>query len=236
MSEVRAWAVIPAAGSSRRMQSETPKQYVLLNGKPLLWHVLQVLSHTQLFAGMVLVLADGDQQGRDIAAQFPNILIAPGGRVRLESVLSGVQALPAGEQDWVFTHDAARPCVTAKDIITLHTAIQSESVGGILGYPVRDTLKQVVVSQDILSTVDRSTLWHAMTPQAFRYHLLVKELRRYLTAHPPSDDSVGIEECGVMEWAGHTPKMVRGRSDNIKVTYPEDLLYAELILSEGVCA
>lgn len=235
MTEQRAWAVIPAAGSSRRMHSAIPKQYALLNGKPVLWHVLNTLTQTTLFSGLVLVLSENDTQGQAIAAQFPNIIVAPGGRVRLASVLSGVQALKASPQDWVFTHDAARPCVTVQDIVMLRETLNTEPVGGILGYPVRDTLKQVHAQQNIVSTVDRSTLWHALTPQAFRYEPLLQALTQYLAAHPPTDDSVGIEECGVMEWAGYQPRMVRGRSDNIKITYPEDLKYASLILSEEVC-
>lgn len=235
MTEPRAWAVIPAAGSSRRMHSAEPKQYALLNGQPVLWHVLNTLTQTQLFSGIVLVLAENDTQGQAIAAHFPNVTLAPGGRVRLASVLSGVQTLKAKSHDWVFTHDAARPCVTVQDIMMLYEALQSDSVGGILGYPVRDTLKQVDAQHNIISTADRSTLWHALTPQAFRYASLLQALTHYLAAHPPTDDSVGMEECGVMEWAGHQPKMVRGRSDNIKITYPEDLKYAALILSEDVC-
>lgn len=235
MSKPRAWAVIPAAGSSRRMQGSIPKQYALLNGQPVLWHVLNTLTQTQLFSGLVLVLSENDSQGRAIAAQFPNTIIAPGGRVRLASVLSGVSALKASPQDWIFTHDAARPCVTVQDISMLYEALHAEPVGGILGYPVRDTIKQVNEQQHILSTVDRSTLWHALTPQAFRHEPLLRALTQYLAAHPPTDDSVGIEECGVMEWAGYQPRMVRGRSDNIKITYPEDLKYAALILSEDVC-
>lgn len=235
MSEPRVWALIPAAGSSRRMQSDSPKQYALLNGKPVLWHVLNTLTQTGLFSGMVLILAAHDKQGAEIAAEFPNIIIAPGGRVRLESVLSGVQALQAQEHDWVFTHDAARPCITITDIVTLYDAMRTDPVGGILGCPVRDTLKEVDAQHRIVKTVDRSVLWHAMTPQAFRYHLLRRELTAYLAAHPPTDDSVGIEECAVMELAGHQPVMVRGRMDNIKITYPEDLIQAQFILSEDVC-
>ncbi len=222
------WAIVPAAGVGSRMQHEKPKQYLMLQDKPVLHHVLQKLSDTKLFDRIVLVLAANDEHGERIAKQFPNVQLALGGELRFDSVYSGMQLLSkyAQNDDFVFVHDAARPCVTCEDIIKLHRAIANDPVGGILAYPVRDTLK-LVNQHKIERTVDRTQLWHALTPQAFRFGKLLQALQINMQTKRSITD-----EASCMEQVGLQPKIIQGRSDNIKITYPEDLKIAEEALCE----
>lgn len=224
----KCWAIVPAAGVSSRMGNEIPKQYLRIDGKAVLHHVLEKLLATDLFEGIVLVLSSNDSQGERIAQHFPKIQFALGGVLRFDSVYSGLQVLnkKAFEDDFVFVHDAARPCVTSEDIQKLYNAIKDDPVGGILGYPVRDTLK-TVRKNNIERTVDRSQLWHALTPQAFRYGKLVQAMQLGM------QNKLGItDEASAIEQVGLHPQIVQGRSDNIKITYPEDLKFAEEALCE----
>lgn len=224
------WAVIPAAGIGRRMNQTTPKQYEMLCGKPILQHTLEKLHATRLFKGMVLVLAEDDKLGRAIAQRFSNVTVVNGGTERTHSVINGLNALEAQPLDWVFVHDAVRPCVTVEDILNLHETIQDDPVGGLLAYPAVDTLKQADGGR-AEKTLDRSLVWHALTPQAFRYQHLKTALSSAL-----ADGLTVTDEASAMEQMGLQPKLVKGRRDNIKITVPSDLSLAEYLLTEHVCA
>ncbi|WP_193427163.1 2-C-methyl-D-erythritol 4-phosphate cytidylyltransferase, partial [Salmonella enterica] len=132
----------------------------------------------------------------------------------------------ASEEDWVLVHDAARPCVSQSSLIDLvNTAIQTDQAA-ILGIPVRDTLKRVVKSHDIETTVDRSTLWQAQTPQMAKLGTLKRAIQQALA------DGVTItDEASALEHIDEPVQVVQGRSDNIKITYPDDLELAKLILA-----
>jgi len=133
-------------------------------------------------------------------------------------VLNGLEALPAADEDWALVHDAARPCLRPADLAKLIDQLYAHPVGGILGVPVRDTLKRCAVTGEIEQTVDRASLWHALTPQMFRVGLLRAALREALAA-----GRLVTDEAQAIELAGHTPVMVEGHSDNLKITRPEDL-------------
>ena len=127
---------------------------------------------------------------------------------------------------WVLVHDAARPCVSTQDISRLFSMLdEQQPVGGLLGMPVRDTMKRTDDLNQVTNTVERTGLWHAFTPQVFRLGELRTALSQALAA--------GIEitdEASAMEWAGYRPLMVEGRGDNIKITRPADLELAEFYL------
>jgi 2-C-methyl-D-erythritol 4-phosphate cytidylyltransferase len=225
-ANIKYFAIVPAAGNGARMQHDTPKQYLMLDGKPVLQHTLEKLQSTGLFERIILVLSMNDDQGERIARKFDNVQLALGGEQRFDSVYSGMQVLSkyAESDDFVFVHDAARPCVAASDIIKLQQAIIDDPVGGTLGCPVRDTLK-VVSQHKIERTLDRSKIWHALTPQAFRYAKLLQAMQIGVRNKNSLTD-----EASCMEQVGLSVKMVEGRSDNIKITYVEDLKVAEDIL------
>jgi len=126
--------------------------------------------------------------------------------------------------DWVLVHDAARPCLTALLIDRLLAQLSDDAVGGLLALPVADTLKKADDAQRVSVTVPRKKLWQAQTPQMFRYRLLLEALRR-------ADAAALTDEAGAIEQLGLSPKLVMGSPTNLKVTWPDDLRFAQLALN-----
>ncbi len=223
------WIVVPAAGIGSRMGAVCPKQYLPLAGKTVLENTLERLLKLPDIAGIVLVLHAEDHHWNTMSlAQNPKIHKIIGGDERCNSVLNALDFLArkAATDDWVLVHDAARPCVSLDSIIELVDVVQQHSVGGILGVPVSDTLKQVE-GGSIQSTANRNLLWHAQTPQMFRLGLLQTCLQRAL-----SEGKVITDESSAVECYGYHPLMVQGRSDNIKITRPEDLAIAAMLIQQ----
>lgn len=226
----RYWAIVPAAGIGARMGAEMPKQYLTLRGKTLLEHTLERLLQLPDLAGLVLALNPQDRYWERLPlSKDTRISVVDGGNERSRSVLNALNylTLQADANDWALVHDAARPCVTLSAIAGLCRHIWGHPVGGILGVPLADTLKHLDRSGQIVETRDRSGLWQAQTPQVFRYQLLHQCLARAL-----GQGEVMTDEASALELADYKPLMVEGRSDNIKVTRPEDLALAELILQQ----
>jgi 2-C-methyl-D-erythritol 4-phosphate cytidylyltransferase len=223
----RAWAVVPAAGSGRRMGSTTAKQYLPLRGRPLLAHALAPLLDCRRIEAVVLVVAPDDTRWQSSIASGPRLLIATGGPERCHSVLNGLEALAdrAAAEDWVLVHDAARPCLPAADVEALFEQLEQDAVGGLLALPLADTLKRVDDQHRVADTVPRDGLWRALTPQMFRYGLLSTAL----AAAIDSGEHV-TDEAAAMELAGHRPALVAGSGANLKVTTPADLALAEAVL------
>lgn len=220
------WVVIPAAGIGSRMRADRPKQYLQVAGQSILEHTLQrFLDHPQL-KGLAVSLAVDDRYWPELScSRDPRILRAQGGRERADSVLNALQRLAAAGAepgDWVLVHDAARPNLSAGDLERLLATLADDPVGGLLAVPARDTLKRSSSQGRVDSTVDRSVIWHAYTPQMFRLGMLSDALADALAAGVPVTD-----ESSAMEWAGHSPALVQGRADNLKVTSPEDLEWLE---------
>lgn len=223
------WAVIPAAGVGRRMQSDIPKQYLKLSGRTVLEQTTHRLSHIKEIKTIVIAISDGDPYWTDQQFDIPQGVIATsGGEERCHSVLNGLHTLEehgATQDDWVLVHDAARPCVRPDDIRSLMTNVIRKGQGGLLAIPVRDTMKQADKNQCVEKTIDRSTLWHALTPQMFRLGELKLALSKAL-----DDGYLVTDESSAMEHAGYLPLLVEAHGDNIKITRPEDLALAEFYL------
>ncbi|BCX82288.1 2-C-methyl-D-erythritol 4-phosphate cytidylyltransferase [Methylomarinovum caldicuralii] len=227
--KVRCFAVVPAAGSGKRMGAAVPKQYLELLGRPVLQHTLERLLAVAAVERVVVALAADDPRWPALlAASDPRVMTTIGGAERGDSVLAGLRALAAeaGPDDWVMVHDAARPCLRPDDVEKLLAELKGDPVGGILALPSVDTLKEVE-GRDIVATVDRSRIWRALTPQLFRYRLLTEALERALAAGATITD-----EASAVEWAGRRPKIVEGHPGNIKITRPEDLPLAEFYLRQ----
>jgi 2-C-methyl-D-erythritol 4-phosphate cytidylyltransferase len=227
---VALWAVVPAAGSGLRMGAEVPKQYLVLRGRYVLDHALAaLLGHPEIRGAVVAVAAD-DLRWRDCDhAREPRVRWVTGGAERCHSVLSALDEL-AGEvaaDDWVLVHDAARPCLDRADLRRLVEDLRDHPVGGLLGVPVRDTMKRCAADGSIVATVDRAGLWHAYTPQMFRFGLLRSALRAAVAA-----GVLVTDEAAAMERAGLVPRVVEGSFGNIKVTRPQDLALAEFFLGQ----
>ncbi len=226
----RHWAVIPAAGIGTRMQLETPKQYLTLSGRTILEHTLRPFIDHADINGIVVALAPEDPYWEKLAmAGHEKIRTTVGGEERCHSVRNGLRALEetAGADDWILVHDAARPCLRRQDIDRLMETLADHDVGGILALPVRDTMKRAGPDSEILETVDREGLWHALTPQMFRLQLLGRCLDRVLAA-----DGTVTDEAQAVELCGYRPLLVPGHPDNIKITHRIDLPLAELFLSQ----
>jgi 2-C-methyl-D-erythritol 4-phosphate cytidylyltransferase len=223
------WAVVPAAGVGRRMGGPLPKQYLKLAGRPVIDHTLErLLGHPRIRAVAVVLGAEDGWWPDTAFARHPDVIRAPGGTERCHSVLHGLRALAglAGEQDWVLVHDAARPCLRGEDIDRLMGRLADHPVGGLLGLPVRDTMKRSDKAGEVLETVPRDNLWHAFTPQMFRLGMLREALRLALER-----GALVTDEASAMELAGHRPVMVEGQADNIKITRPQDLTLAQFYLN-----
>jgi len=222
------WVVVPAAGVGERMLADRPKQYLPLADNSVLEQTLtQLLSHPKIEGAVLVLSAEDAYWGQTALATDPRILVAQGGAQRVHSVLSGLQKLAEviPQRDWVMVHDAARPCIRHDDLDRLILATQKAKDGLVLGAPVRETMKQTDASAQVLSTLDRSSLWHAFTPQIFR----LGELAQALTSCLGNNLSV-TDESSAMEYCGFHPQMVLGSEHNIKITRPKDLLLAELII------
>jgi 2-C-methyl-D-erythritol 4-phosphate cytidylyltransferase len=143
--------------------------------------------------------------------------------------LKGLEALDglAQDDDWVLVHDIARPCVRLSDIERLVTAVRQHPVGGLLASPVRDTMKRADRSGTVVGTVDREGLWHALTPQMFRYGLLRRALNEGI-----ANGLAMTDESSAIEAFGQAPLLVEGAADNIKITHPQDLALAALFLQQ----
>jgi 2-C-methyl-D-erythritol 4-phosphate cytidylyltransferase len=229
MISERYFGLIPAAGAGERMGQGTPKQYLPLLGRPMLYHGVKALLDSGRIGTVFVVLSPGDREfNRHDWNEFGE-RIAPlfcGGTTRHDSVLNGLVAASSTVQpdDWMLVHDAARPCLGQRELLRLLDVLVTDEVGGILAVPVADTLKRADVAGRVQSTEARERLWQAQTPQMFRHGLLLHALGR--TAQV-------TDEAGAVEALGLKPKLVQGSSGNLKVTYAEDLQLAEMILASS---
>ncbi len=222
------WAVVPAAGSGTRMDSQVPKQYMTLAGKTVIQHALGRLAMHPSIDGILVALAPNDVRWQSLELNFLKpVLLAKGGTERCHSVLNALKELQKHAQpdDWVLVHDGARPCLRLSDIDKLISELRSYPHGGLLGVPVRDTMKRADENSGVFETVDRKGLWHALTPQMFRLGELSDAL-----INAVDRGWLVTDEASAMELAGFKPHLVEGAADNIKITRPEDLAVAEFYL------
>ncbi|PJG83702.1 2-C-methyl-D-erythritol 4-phosphate cytidylyltransferase [Caviibacterium pharyngocola] len=224
-SDYQLIAVVPAAGIGSRMQADKPKQYLEIQGKTILAHTLGVLFAYPAISEIIVAVAPNDPYLPQL--KFDNaekIRFVHGGATRAESVLNGLHHINAKQRCRVLVHDAARPCLTHQDLDRL-LQIDDDN-GAILAIPATDTIKRADAAQQIHHTEDRAGLWLAQTPQYFRADLLQNALEQAL-----AQGLAVTDEASAMEFAGFRPHLVPGRSDNLKITRPEDLALAEFYLN-----
>lgn len=223
------WCVVPAAGRGARFGSAVPKQYLPLAGRPLILHTLERLAAHPRIVGLMVVLAAKDPWWPRInEVNGRPVFTAIGGSERGDSVLAGLRALPdsVAETDFVLVHDAARPCVRYEDLGRLIT-VGAQAGGALLAAPLRDTLKRSDESGRSIATEPREARWRALTPQMFRRAELTLALERTRAQGLlVTDEAMAMERIGIM------PLLVEGAEDNIKVTTPADLKFAEFLLGK----
>ncbi len=224
----RTVAIIPAAGKGTRIGESTPKQYVPLNGKPMLHYPLHTLCNITAIDHVYVVIDARDQfwsQHEWPAYDGKLTVLRCGGASRAQTVLNGLNVIApeVADDSWVLVHDAARPGVQEADVMKLLHELARDEVGGLLALPLPDTLKQGDAAHRVTKTLPREHLWLAQTPQMFRYALL----KRALNALPT--DAV-TDEAQAIEALGLQPKLVAGSAANFKVTYPGDIALMQKIL------
>ncbi|MHA7967179.1 2-C-methyl-D-erythritol 4-phosphate cytidylyltransferase [Paenibacillus sp. CAU 1782] len=229
---INKWGVvIVAAGRGSRMGTEESKQYLLLDGKPILVHTLELFQRMDLIGEIALVVGSGDVERCCEWVEAYGLTkvgsVLAGGAERQHSVLCGLRALSC---QWVMVHDGVRPLVTERAVTACaDAAVQTGAA--VLGVPVKDTIKQVNASGAIVDTPDRSALRAIQTPQAFRRDLL-------LSAHERAaqEGFLGTDDAMVVERTGTSVVVAEGEYTNIKITTPEDLPYAEFLLAQRLAS
>jgi 2-C-methyl-D-erythritol 4-phosphate cytidylyltransferase len=219
--------LIPSAGSGSRMQSVAPKQYLPLNGKPILRHAIDTFEAIPAISRIFIVTAPEDAYWSDDLLQgcHKTQVLSCGGDCRAASVYQGLHAMASyiDRDDWVLVHDAARPGVDAEMVQRLIDAIRPTDVGGLLALPLADTLKRADTTQHVAETIPREALWQAQTPQMFKADVLQQALATHLHRLP-------TDEAQAMEWAGYVPKLVLGDLKNLKITYPQDVAVVSALM------
>ncbi|MRN57138.1 2-C-methyl-D-erythritol 4-phosphate cytidylyltransferase [Paenibacillus monticola] len=214
--------VIVAAGRGTRMGTTESKQYLLLQGKPIIVHTLEVFQQHELISEIVLVTGEEDLERCREWIQVYKLdkvkAIVPGGTERQHSVYSGLIKL---HTQWVMVHDGVRPFVQSFEIAACYERAR-EIGAAVLAVPVKDTIKQVDGGGKVLSTPDRRSLWAIQTPQTFRLSDL---LEAYEAAE--RDGILGTDDSSLAERAGIPVSVVEGSYRNIKITTPDDLDFAE---------
>jgi 2-C-methyl-D-erythritol 4-phosphate cytidylyltransferase len=224
------WALIPCGGNGSRAQSEQsdlPKQYRVIAGKPMVMHTLAAFEQVKRLAGVIVVAAKEDEHLPEILKNTVFLIATQAGNTRASTVFNGLNELlqqGADNNDWVLVHDAARCLITPEQINTLIDACQDDAVGGLLALPLPDTLKSEQRGR-VATTLVRNDKWLAQTPQMFRIGQLITAMQS-ATAH----QFEMTDESSAMERLGWQPKLVHGSTQNFKVTYPEDFALAEAVL------
>jgi len=222
------WAIIPASGTGNRMQGQVPKQYLRLEDKSIIEHTLDRLLSFDGIDGAILVLRSGDRDWEAIDYQSPKPLITTiGGELRQHSVFNGLlKLLEQGfDEPYAMVHDAVRPLVSHQDLRKLIEAAIDHNAGALLALPIADTLKQQDEDTNIERTINRAGLWRAFTPQLFRAKLLHRALEQVI-----ANDIEVTDDASAIEYLGMRPQLVECSAENIKITYPQDLLLATQIL------
>lgn len=220
-------AIIPAAGAGRRMGLSTAKQFLTVAGEPILARTLRIFETSPVIDAIVLVVPEAEIPSvRAMVREAGAVKVArvvAGGAQRQDSVQRGLEAADR-VHDLVVIHDAVRPFL-AQGLLADVVAAGRRHGAATLGIPVKDTVKEADRDGWIVRTFDRSRLWMTQTPQVFRRGLLDRAFAAAAAeAFTGTDDAVLLERIGV------PVKMVPGSADNIKITTPEDLRFAEAFL------
>jgi len=230
---MQVFAILPAAGLGTRMAGPQPKQFLALDGVPILVHSLRAFAAVSRVSSIVVAVRKPEMER--VQAQVDEngfggrVLVVEGGDNRQESVLHALAVIQAQPDDVVLVHDAVRPLIDAATIERTIDAVV-EHGAAIVGLPAVDTIKQVERTAHgalVVSTIPREFIVQAQTPQGFRFSLLQSAY-----AEATADGFVGTDEASVVERAGHPVAVVPGSHVNLKITQPGDLELAEFYLHQ----
>ena len=221
------WAIVPSAGSGKRVGGSAPKQYTPLRGKQVIHRTLDRLHAVLELSGILVgVAAETDLTLSDPSTGRLNVETYIGGATRSETVLKGLKRLiDCGRVDeWALIHDAARPLITPELVSELVNSVGFDVRGGFLAIEVVDTLKKAKNGRS-LETIDRGQHWCAQTPQLFPVGRLFDAL-----CAGKEKNITFTDEANAMEFLGYAPLLVKGSRENLKLTEPEDMIFASAIL------
>lgn len=227
---MNATAIIVAAGEGRRVGAGISKVYLPIGGRALLLRTLDQFSRAKTVNNVIVVIAERDLDrcrsllGSDPQARKQSWILQTGGSSRQESVNRGLKKI-SSECDVVVIHDGARPFVSAELIDRVIDEVSTRKAV-VVGVPVRDTIKVISGDRQILSTPRRDCLWEIQTPQAFERKLI-------LEAHKAAADQDATDDASLVERLGKPVYVIDGERTNIKITLPEDLLFAEALVASG---
>ena len=245
MDKKRCTAIVLAAGRGSRMKSDVAKQYMILNGKPIMWYALHAIEESDVIDDCILVAGttvdDITYAQEEIVARygFHKVdTIVAGGRERYDSVYHALQGVADGElavpneDGYIFIHDGVRPFLTEEILRRSHEAVQA-SGACVVGMPVKDTIKIADGEGFAAQTPDRAYLWQIQTPQVFETQLIIQAYERLMQEKNRlaaegikiTDDAMVVERL-----LGRKVKLVEGSYENIKITTPEDMRVAEGLL------
>lgn len=217
--------IIPAAGQGKRMGAGKNKVLLELQSLPVFIHTLKVFEMDEECEGIFVAIHPQDETEMKAVIQQNQITkvveLVPGGKERQHSIYNALKRVK--QEGIILVHDAARPFI---DKNLIHSLLEAAKMNGaaILAVPVKDTVKKV--SDNIVTeTVERTSLWAVQTPQAFRFSILFDAYRK-----AEEDAFVGTDDASLVERLGHDVFIEEGHYDNIKLTTPEDLFFAEAIL------
>jgi len=221
-------ALILAAGRGMRMGTAKKKPYLLLAGKPVVYYTLFEFEQSPLIDEIVLVVGQDEvpyaRSSLVDAFQFTKVsTIVVGGLKRQDSVWEGLRAVKS-DCEVVMVHDGVRPFISQALLQKTGQAMEN-SGAAIVAVPVKDTIKTVSPQREVLTTLDRSTLWAIQTPQVFRRDLLEKAFEKAI-----DDRFYATDDAALVERLGERVTIVEGSYENIKITTPEDLVLGEAIL------
>ncbi len=224
---LKAGVIVVAAGVGKRLGGAVEKPYVLLGGRPLIWHCLSALQKCGEVREIVLVLREGcvNQFRKKWQRRFSFSkirAIVPGGKTRQASVAAGLKVL-SGEAPIVVVHDAARPFITAA-MVRAVAGVAAEGLGATVGVPVTQTIKKVDDAGHVVNTPARKGLWEIQTPQAFPRALLEAAHQAALR-----DGIETTDDAGLVERHGAKVRVILGSRANLKITTPVDLLLAQML-------
>lgn len=231
MSGFKSFALIPAAGMGKRMGASINKQYLQLDGLPIVARTIAVFEESPLIEAIYLVIpAEEIPYCREhvvAACGFRKVVqIVPGGRERQNSVMNGLNAMRqnVSDDDVVLIHDGVRPLITLQ-LLRESIEIARRNDGALVAVPAKDTIK-TVRDGIIIDTPPRETLWQAQTPQSFRFATIYDAHRA-----AELEGFMGTDDASLVERRGGAVRIVRGDYRNIKITTPEDLVLAEAFLA-----
>lgn len=226
-------AVVLSAGTGSRMKSDIPKQYLDLEGKPVIYYSLKAFEENG-FSSIVLVCGKDDVEycRKEIVEkyEFKNVkAVVPGGKERYHSVYEGLKAVKGA--DYVFIHDGARPMINKEIIERLKEAVVKEEAA-VAGMPVKDTIKIVDDDAYVTDTPERKYVWQVQTPQCFSFSIIYEAYKSIIQDAEEGWTIPNItDDAMVLEYAtDYEVKMVEADYRNIKITTPEDLMIAKAFL------